>query len=426
MVPEGHAQLWGAGLAFGLSGDYGPAVAILVPQLEHLVRIMLKSRSVHTLFVDDHGVETEKSLSALLEVPEAAGLFEPARPVPCGTKSGMSVEPRTTRPTLDDIAARAGVSQSTASRVVTGRVKVGAAARAAVLEAIRELGYVPNLAARMLVTPQPELVAVVVPQTAERLRSDPYFGEVLLGISNELTERNLQLAFVPADTLSSAGRLQGYLMRHRLDGVILMDVAEPTLALLLDEARIPAVTLGRLLDDFPLPSVDVDNRAGAASAVRHLLERGRVVVGTITGRLTTVSAVERLAGYKDALREAGQPVRAELIVEGDYGEHLGYEGTRTLLGRVPDIDGVFTGSDWAAAGALRALSESRRAVPDDVGVVGFDDIPLASHTRPTLTTVRQPIEEIGRSLARTLCAVLAGHAVDSVVLPTELVVRQSS
>lgn len=332
----------------------------------------------------------------------------------------------TDRPSLDDVAARAGVSQSTASRVVTGRVKVSAAARAAVLDAIRELGYVPNLAARMLVTPRPELVAVVVPHTAERLRSDPYFGEVLLGISNELTERNLQLAFVPADTLSSAGRLQGYLMRHRLDGVILMDLAQPTLALLLDEARIPAVTLGRLLDDLPLPSVDVDNRAGAASAVRHLVERGRVVVGTITGRLTAVSAVERLAGYKDALRQADRPVRAELIVEGDYGEHLGYEGTRTLLGRVPDIDGLFTGSDWAAAGALRALSESGRAVPDDVGVVGFDDIPLASHTRPTLTTVRQPIEEIGRSLARTLCAVLDGHAVDSVVLPTELVVRQSS
>ena len=177
-----------------------------------------------------------------------------------------------------------------------------------------------------------------------------------------------------------------------------------------------------------MPSVDVDNRGGASAATAHLVATGRQRVATVTGPLDMSAGTDRLAGWQDALLAAGRPAPSAWVRTGDFTEAGGYRATERLLAQVPDLDGLFVASDLMAAGALAALRAAGRDVPGDVAVVGFDDRPLARHLSPPLTTVRQPVEDLGRRLTQVLLGLLAGEAApaEPVVLPTHLVVRDSA
>jgi DNA-binding LacI/PurR family transcriptional regulator len=173
-----------------------------------------------------------------------------------------------------------------------------------------------------------------------------------------------------------------------------------------------------------VPYVDVDQRGGVTAGVRHLLERGRRRIATIAGPQDMVAGVDRLDAYRQTL--AGSD-RRSIVAVGDFTRESGEAAMRQLLSDDPDLDAVFVASDLMAHGALRALREAGRRVPAEVAVVGFDDIEIARYTDPPLTTVRQPIEEIGHTLARQLLRLLGGHEIaPAVVLPTELVIRESS
>ncbi|NJP70595.1 LacI family DNA-binding transcriptional regulator [Streptomyces sp. C1-2] len=333
------------------------------------------------------------------------------------------------RPTLNAVAALAGVGRGTVSRVINGSPKVSDRSRAAVQRAIDELGYIPNRAARSLVTQRTDSVALVVPEAQNRLFSEPYFSGIIRGVSAGLAGAGMQLLLVLVRDEKEYARLATYLSAQRVDGVLMMAVhSDDTLPDRLEELAVPTVLAGRRGDGEPLGHVRADNGGGARSAVEHLLAGGRRTIGTITGPLDMDVAQARLEGYREALEKAGLEVQDDLIVQGDFTEDGGRWAMRELLRRRPEVDAVFAASDVTASGAVLELRASGRRVPDDVAVIGFDDSIVARHIDPPLTSVRQPLEEMGRTMARLLLDEIeqrgAGHR--GVVLPTELVVRDSA
>ncbi|MEB3963196.1 LacI family transcriptional regulator [Streptomyces kunmingensis] len=333
------------------------------------------------------------------------------------------------RPTIKTVAARAGVGRTTVSRVVNGSELVSEKAREAVLAAIAELGYVPNSVARGLVTRRTNAVALVIPESESRLGSEPYFSAVIRGVSAALADTRTQLQLMLVRDQAERDQLTQSVAERRVDGVLLVSVHEhDVLPSLLESAGLPTVLAGRRREDDPLSYVCSDNRGGAAAAVRHLLDRGRRRIATVAGPQDMEVGRSRLHGCQEALVQAGIPARDHLVAVGDFTEEGAREAMRSLLERAPDLDAVFAASDLMAAGILLELRAQGRRVPQDVSVVGFEDSYLARHTNPPLTTVRQPTEEIGGTIARTLLREIENPALPRtrLVLDTELVVRESS
>ncbi|WP_405920422.1 LacI family DNA-binding transcriptional regulator [Streptomyces longwoodensis] len=332
------------------------------------------------------------------------------------------------RPTIKTVAAHAGVGRTTVSRVVNGSDLVSAEARARVLAAIKELNYVPNSVARGLVTNRTDAVALVIPESESRLGSEPFFAAIIRGVSGACAESRTQLQLMLVRDEAERDQLTESVATRRVDGVLLLSVhSGDRLPGMLEEMGLPTVLAGRRGADEQLSHVIADNAGGAAAAVRHLLGRGRRRVATITGPLDMDVGRSRLAGWHAAHREAGVAAPDLLVETGDFTEEGGAHAMRSLLERAPDLDAVFAASDLMAVGALTELRRWRRRVPADVAVVGFEDSVLARHTDPPLTTVRQPVEELGRTMARVLTDITR-HGADRqrITLPTELVVRASS
>ncbi|AXE86123.1 MULTISPECIES: LacI family DNA-binding transcriptional regulator [unclassified Streptomyces] len=339
------------------------------------------------------------------------------------------------RPTLEEVAARAGVGRGTVSRVINGSPRVSDATRAAVEAAVAELGYVPNTAARALAANRTDAIALVVPEPETRFFSEPYFSDMLKGVGAALSDTEMQLLLIFAGSDRERRRLAQYLAAHRVDGVLLVSVhADDPLPDLLAQLEIPAVISGPRSAAETLPSVDSDNYGGARQAVEHLLSRGRRRIAHITGRLDVYGAQRRIDGYREALIDAGHGVDEALIEPGDFSEEGGRRAMAALLERAPGLDAVFAASDVTAAGARQALREAGRRIPDDVALVGYDDSAIARHMEPPLTSVRQPIEEMGRRMIDLLLTEVAdrrplasrGLERRQLVLATELVSRSSS
>ncbi|MFC1409628.1 LacI family DNA-binding transcriptional regulator [Streptacidiphilus sp. N1-12] len=333
------------------------------------------------------------------------------------------------RPTLEAVAQLAGVGRGTVSRVVNGSPGVSDQARAVVERAIAELGYVPNRAARTLVTSRTDAVALVIPETETRLASEPFFAEIIRGVASELSDTDMQLLLILIRTAQERERFAAYLSGHRVDGVMLVSVhSEDPLVDLLERTGLPAVLGGRRSELESLSYVNPDNTGGAWAAVRHLAGLGRGRIATVTGPLDMEGARSRLDGYRKGLDEAGLPFREDLVGKGDFSEESGARAMRDLLQRRPDLDAVFIASDLMALGAMRVLREQGRRIPQDVALVGFDDSPLARHTDPPMTTVRQSSEEMGRAMARLLLEEIAtpSRTHRQIILTTELVRRESA
>jgi DNA-binding LacI/PurR family transcriptional regulator len=332
-----------------------------------------------------------------------------------------------TRPTLEQVARRAGVSRATVSRVVNGSTTVAEPIREAVRKAVVELGYVPNRAARSLVTHRADSIALILPETTNRVFSDDqFFPGIIRGVSQRLETADKQLVLMLVGSDAAHERAERYATTGHVDGVLFASLhgADP-LPELLVRAGVPVVCSGRpLATGSKVPYVDVDQLGGVEAVMHHLLGTGRRRIATIAGPQDMVAGVDRLAGYRRAM--AGSD-RRSIVAVGDFTRESGSEAMRQLLADDPTLDAVFVANDLMAHGALRALREAGRLVPDDVAVVGFDDIEMARYTDPPLTTVRQPIEQIGRTLAGQLLRQLAGERIEpAVVLPTELVIRDSS
>lgn len=346
-------------------------------------------------------------------------------------------------PTLEEVARAAGVSRSTVSRVINDLPGVSGRARRAVTSAIAEVGYVPNEAARSLVTRRTNSVALVVSEPGDRVFADPFFAGVLRGVHAGLAGSGRQLVLMmrgsgehtggeetPGEDTDGAGeteRLAKYLCGGHVDGALVVSLhGDDPLPRRLAEEGLPVVSAGRPLAAADVPYVDADNFTGALSAARHLLARGRLRPATIAGPEDMAVGIDRLAGWRLGLSEARRP--ADAVVHADFTVEAGAHAMGVLLDRHPDLDAVFAAADLLAVGAMRELAARGREVPGDVAVVGFDDSVLATSVTPALTTVRQPVEELGRTMTWRLLARLTGHdpLPPSILLPTELVVRDSA
>lgn len=336
----------------------------------------------------------------------------------------MVTETPKRQPTLDEVAERAGVSRSAASRVINNAPHVSRAKREAVQRAVDALGYVPNATARALATQQAGAVVLAISGEDPAMFADPFFAEVVIGINSVLEETELELMLSLATSSRGQARLEQILRTRQADGVMLMSLhGDDPLAALADNASVPVVFGGRPLNFEPRYYVDADNRGGARLATEHLVAAGRRKIATITGRLDEGAGMARLQGFRDALAVAG--LDSSLVDNGEFSEDGGSLAMARLLEREPELDAVFIASDQMAVGALRVLAQAGRAVPGDVAVVGFNDIAAARHTTPPLTTVNQPIHALGREMARMLLAVMAGDQPSPLILPTRLVARSS-
>src|SRR6195256_3807209 len=332
-------------------------------------------------------------------------------------------------PTLEEVAKLAGVSRATASRVFTLSPRVSPKAKRAVERAAQKLSYVPNRAARRLVPGRTASIGLVIPEPTAMLFGDPFFPRLVRGISEVLARKQLQLVLLAPQSEADETRLESYLSAGHVDGVLMVSFhgADP-LPERLHQRGMPVVLGGRPSGNGNVTYVDVDNVGGARMAVEHLVATGRKRIATISGPLDMGAGVDRLQGYREALRHAGLAMDDSYEALGDFGQESGGIAMQALLGRHPDLDAVFCASDVMAAGALATLREKGRRVPQDIAIVGFDDTSIAISTNPALSSVRQPIEEMGREMARLLLSAIEapGLGRKQVILATELVVRSSS
>lgn len=330
------------------------------------------------------------------------------------------------QPTLDEVARLAGVSRTAASRVINNAPHVSAAKRVAVQQAISELGYVPNRAARALVTRQTGTVVLAVSLAEPAIFAEPFFARLVVGICDALEPTDLHLIICLTASPRGTTRLNSLLATRAVDGIMPVAVrgGDDPLVDLVERSGLPAVYCGRPLDGDPPWFVDADNYGGARAAVEHLIATGRTRIAMITGPEDTRIHDSRLRGYRDALALAGLRPYGES--GGEFTDQAGAAAMRRLLATRPDLDAVFAASDNMATGALRVLRESGRAVPDDVALIGFDDAGAAVAADPPLTTVHQPVEAMGREMARMLADLLQGGRPSPVILPTRLMVRASA
>jgi len=329
------------------------------------------------------------------------------------------------RVTIAEIARRARVSKTTVSRVLNNKADVDAATAIRVREVIAATGYIPSAGAVGLARGVTRTVGMLVPGLTW-----PWMGEVLQGIADVVESKGygllLNTANRGADSLAQFSR---QVSAKAFDGLLLIEPPEAVRHLrVLHDSGLPVV----LIDDRgrvpAFPSVGTSNRQGGADAANHLLALGRTRLAVVTGPREFGCTSDRLGGFRDAAREAGHTLDPQLIIEGDFTTESGYAATRQLLASGPEFDGVFALNDLSAVGVLAALHDAGRAIPGDVAVIGFDDIPMAAHTQPPLTTIHQPLREMGETAARELLARLAGAPppAEPVIVPTRLVVRCSA
>lgn len=330
-------------------------------------------------------------------------------------------------PRLEEVARLAGVSRSTVSRVINEEPYVSAKARDAVHEAIVALGYSPNQAARTLAGNRANAIALVVSEQGSRVLSDPFFAGVLRGVHAELTGRRVQLVLMMTTQQDVEQDVVGYLSGGHVDGVLIVSLhGQDPLPLKLAEAGVPLVVCGRPLVGDGIQYVDSDNFNGALEGARYLVSTGRKRIATIAGPKDMAVGMDRLNGWRRGMVEAG--MAADLVAHSDFTPDGGAAAMAALLAREPDLDAVFVAADIMAMGALRVLHAENRRIPRDVAVVGFDDLMIASTALPPLTTVRQDVEQLGRTMTWCLLGQLAGEEglPPSLLLPTSLVIRTSA
>lgn len=328
------------------------------------------------------------------------------------------------RATIEEVASAAGVSRSTVSRVVNGSTAVSPEALVAVQRAIEDLSYVPNRAARSLASKQTHAIALIVPEDTTRFFGDPFFAEIVAGITGALRRSDYLLNLLIASD-DPGDKMTSFVRNGGVDGALI--VSHHTSDAFIDRVAdaVPVVWGGRPTrfrdGDYV---VDVDNVEGARTATTHLIERGRRRIATIGGPVTMVSSIDRVQGFRSALADAGLTPFAEEA--GDYSEESGADAARRILaaGRP---DAIFVASDLMARGALTALRSAGIRVPEDIAIVGFDDSSVAVSTDPQLTTMRQPMYAQGEAMAGILLSRLSGRDPEhQTILPTELVVRASA
>lgn len=327
--------------------------------------------------------------------------------------------------TLEDIAQKSGVSRSTVSRVINGNDKVKFDTRTKVMAVIHQYNFQPNLAARGLAAKRTNIIGLVTPAGVSALFTDPYFPQLIHGVSAACNAAQYTVMLWLAEPEFERRMINQILHNGLLDGVIISSmVMDDPIVQSLYESKMPFVLVGRH-PKLDVNFIDVDNTQGGMDATLHLLHLNRKRIATITGPLNMIAGHDRYQGYQKALNQRNIPILHELVVEGDFTEAGGYAGMRKLIPAKPDA--VFAASDMMAIGAIRAIREAGLRIPEDVAVVGYDDLPVASQVTPPLTSIRQPTVRMGSLAVDTLIDMIQHpqQQTHHLLLATELIERAS-
>jgi DNA-binding LacI/PurR family transcriptional regulator len=330
--------------------------------------------------------------------------------------------------TIEDIARLAGVSRSTVSRVINGQPSVRPAVRDRVQAVIAEHRYTPQAAARQLVTQRTRTIGLILPDSAYQMFGNPIFAQMGQGVSQVCAQKGyVSMQFMGQRDMEEQ-TLYNVLRSRPFDGVVLIsgEYEDPRPAFL-RHAGIPYVRIGRDPNHDDLKYVDIDNIAAARSAVEHLIKLGHRRIAMIKGMARDTCSADRYEGYKQALREAGIPLDEQLVGDGDWTAACGYAFTQRFLQLDSPPTAIFSSNDMMAAGVVRAAHERGLTVPNDLALVGFDDLDQTTMIFPELTTVRQPCVEMGQRAAEILIDQLENENEEPVhlILPTTLVIRAS-
>jgi LacI family transcriptional regulator len=330
---------------------------------------------------------------------------------------------------LEDIAAKAGVSRSTVSRVINNNPLVSEKTRQKVLAIIEQEGFSPNAVARALVTRRTNVIGIVVPLVPEVLFADAYYFPALLhGISETANAHGYSILLWFGQSDDDEIRFHNRIITNRLmDGVVIASACQnyPLIDHFL-ESDTPFVLVERPANhNDQINYVTINNFAVAHTLVSHLISLGRKRIGVITGNLAIADGIDRFEGYKQALVDANHPIDENLIFEGDFTYDCGYKGIKALLAH--NIDAVFAANDITARGVVQALEEEGIRVPQDVAIVSVDNLPTAVQAKPPLTTVHHPIKEKGAYAAKILFDLIEDEETvpQQILLPTQLIVRES-
>jgi len=328
---------------------------------------------------------------------------------------------------LRDVARIAGVSTATASRALERPQAVAEETKRRVLEAVASSGYIPNISARNLRKMETRLVTILIPDV-----TNPFFNEIVRGVEQVAREHGYSVLLADTENLPGQEAAYGNLLAaRRTDGLILLNGRVPTGLLPQDQPRgttPPVVVACEYVTNIDLPTVQIDNIDAARKATQHLLDLGHRRIGFITGPLWNVLSRDRLHGHRDALLDAGLTFDDALVAQGNFSIASGVTAASQLLGLAERPSAIFASNDEMAIGAIRAARDRGLRVPEDVSVVGFDDIRFAAFVDPPLTTVSQPGNEIGRTAMTLLLTILAGQPVQQrrIILPTHLELRASA
>lgn len=330
---------------------------------------------------------------------------------------------------LKDIAAYLNLSITTVSRALAGYPDVSVETRCRVEKAARDMGYVPDATARQLRRRKTDTIGFIIPTFGPRF-SDPFFSEFLAGIGNEASRHQMDLLVAtrpPGETEIETYRR--WVASHRVDGFILVRTRR-------DDARIRFladcgaifVAFGRSEVPVDFPYVEVDSEIGMYQLARHIVERGHKRIAYIGPPTDLQFAVHRLAGINRALRESGLSLSPALHIEGDLTQESGYRAAQQLLDQNPHPTAILCANDLMALGAMKAIQERGLTVGSDVAVTGFDDVPLAEHAFPSLTTAKQPVYRIGGLVCQMLVNLIRGEEIEERhrLLTPELVIRDST
>ncbi len=327
--------------------------------------------------------------------------------------------------TIKDVASRAGVSFTTVSHVLNGTRFVSADSRLRVVEAIEALKYVPSALARSLKSNKTGTVGMLIPNC-----SNPYFAEIIRGIEDACFSTNFNVILCNSDDDSEKQRKYiRVLVEKQVDGLIVFSLGRDLqLGDQLKQTGMPYVILDREVAGAEADLVEVNHEQGARLATQHLIELGHRRIACITGPLEVASAQQRLEGYRRAMNESGLTINAEWEIEGGFTSEKSFTSMQQLLNMAPSPSAVFACNDLMAIGALCAINERQLRVPQDISLVGFDDIALAAYMSPPLTTIAQPKHLLGSIAANILLARIAQPELPlrREVLQPNLLLRQST
>jgi len=328
---------------------------------------------------------------------------------------------------IDAIAKAANVSPSTVSRVLNGTAKVSPEREMAVRTAVAKFNYIPNASARHLAGGRSGLIALLMEESNEEFFYNPFWSQVVQGFSTTISNAGSLPLLLVRPRSGTENSVFTTLLKGKIDALAVLSWHAPTSDISSNlDPKIPTIVVGDFGKSINSSHVDVDNVKGGFLAAEHLIAAGCKNILALTGDLRLQSGRDRLEGYKKALTSSGLKVREDMILRGDYTSVTARDLTAGAIKKGIKFDGICAANDLSAVGAMEVLKEHGFNIPEQVKIVGFDDSPIASTSSPSITTIRQPIRELGAEVALSLLAILDGEEVADKLLDVELIVREST